>query len=386
MTSLVALALGAAAALLRGRACPGSASRALARPGRRRAASVRSRVHRRRRSPSSSRSATRSTGSADRVHEFRHSGTPDLSAESSRFTFNAGSEPLRHLAGRAGRRRAPTRCSATAAAASEYTYLRERDDAGPEPPRCPQRRAGDCSPSSASSGFAAVRASRSPRRRSACVRARRSGPAAAALRRSRSRAATYWLVHTSVDWFWPYPAMTAPVLALLGSACAPAVRAQARRAGPRVARVWLIAALARARAQHGAARCSPSATSTTPTRAGAPTSAAPTTTSTGRGAQPAQRPARCSPRARSRARPAIASARSRRSRAAADSAPRSGRPTTCSPSSANADPAAARDREIQRRGRARTRSTAEIAALAERLGRRPARPRQLTPAGGGRRH
>ena len=37
-------------------------------------------------------------------------------------------------------------------------------------------------------------------------------------------AGAYWLAHASLDWFWPYPALTAPVFALLGSACAPALR------------------------------------------------------------------------------------------------------------------------------------------------------------------
>lgn len=36
-------------------------------------------------------------------------------------------------------------------------------------------------------------------------------------------AGAYWLVHSSYDWFWNYPAMTAPVLCLLGAAIAPAV-------------------------------------------------------------------------------------------------------------------------------------------------------------------
>jgi tetratricopeptide (TPR) repeat protein len=40
-------------------------------------------------------------------------------------------------------------------------------------------------------------------------------------------AGAYWIVHASLDWFWPYPAVTAPVLALLGSACAPTLRATA---------------------------------------------------------------------------------------------------------------------------------------------------------------
>jgi hypothetical protein len=49
-----------------------------------------------------------------------------------------------------------------------------------------------------------------------------------------------------VDWFWPYPAVTAPVIALLGSACAPAVR-RSREPGVGRGRGWrlgVIAALA----------------------------------------------------------------------------------------------------------------------------------------------
>ncbi len=55
-------------------------------------------------------------------------------------------------------------------------------------------------------------------------RARRLGPSASALAAIALTAGSYWLVHTSVDWFWPYPAVTAPVIALLGSACAPVLR------------------------------------------------------------------------------------------------------------------------------------------------------------------
>ena len=32
--------------------------------------------------------------------------------------------------------------------------------------------------------------------------------------------AAYWLAHSSIDWFWMYPGVTAPVFALLGAACA----------------------------------------------------------------------------------------------------------------------------------------------------------------------
>jgi tetratricopeptide (TPR) repeat protein len=61
------------------------------------------------------------------------------------------------------------------------------------------------------------------------IRARRLGSTAAALAAIALASGTYWLVHTSIDWFWPYPAVTAPLLALLGSACAPLARAAAVR-------------------------------------------------------------------------------------------------------------------------------------------------------------
>ncbi len=57
------------------------------------------------------------------------------------------------------------------------------------------------------------------------IRARRLGPSAAQLSCGALAAGAYWLTHASVDWFWPYPAVTAPALALLGAAAAPAIRA-----------------------------------------------------------------------------------------------------------------------------------------------------------------
>jgi tetratricopeptide (TPR) repeat protein len=56
------------------------------------------------------------------------------------------------------------------------------------------------------------------------MRARRLGGEPAWLSIFALTAGAYWLAHASLDWFWPYPAVTAPVLALLGSACAPALR------------------------------------------------------------------------------------------------------------------------------------------------------------------
>jgi hypothetical protein len=72
------------------------------------------------------------------------------------------------------------------------------------------------------------------------LRVRRLGPDPALLSIIALTAGTYWLVHASVDWFWPYPAITAPVLALVGSACAPALRIVGD-ASRRHGRLWLTA-------------------------------------------------------------------------------------------------------------------------------------------------
>jgi hypothetical protein len=73
------------------------------------------------------------------------------------------------------------------------------------------------------------------------LRARRLGPAGAWVSAFALTAGAYWLVHSSLDWFWPYPAVTAPVFALLGSACAPAVRIDRPPAGRGRARLALAA-------------------------------------------------------------------------------------------------------------------------------------------------
>jgi tetratricopeptide (TPR) repeat protein len=64
------------------------------------------------------------------------------------------------------------------------------------------------------------------------IRSRRSGRASAWLSTFALTAGAYWLFHSSLDWFWPYPVVTAPVFFLLGAACAPAIRAD-REARPR---------------------------------------------------------------------------------------------------------------------------------------------------------
>jgi hypothetical protein len=58
----------------------------------------------------------------------------------------------------------------------------------------------------------------------AALRSLRLGPAQRGLSAVALASAAYWLTHTSVDWFWAYPALTTPVLFLLGAACSPLAR------------------------------------------------------------------------------------------------------------------------------------------------------------------
>jgi O-antigen ligase/polysaccharide polymerase Wzy-like membrane protein len=62
----------------------------------------------------------------------------------------------------------------------------------------------------------------------AIVRAGALGPGSASLATVALTAGSYWLLHSSIDWFWPYPAVSAPVMCLLGAACAPGMRTATR--------------------------------------------------------------------------------------------------------------------------------------------------------------
>ena len=74
------------------------------------------------------------------------------------------------------------------------------------------------------------------------LRSRRVDPPAAGLGAVALAAGAYWLAHTSIDWFWPYPAVTAPVICLAGAACAPALRARLGNGGRTVRRVVIAGA------------------------------------------------------------------------------------------------------------------------------------------------
>jgi O-Antigen ligase len=176
----------------------------------------------------------------DRADEFRSSGTPDLSENSSRFTFNAGSD--RYDAWRVALDDAgDDPLLGDGGGGYQYSYLVKRE--------AQNQNIHDAHSVElevlaelgvvglilfAVAIVAAV---------VGVYRSRQLGPSAASLGAIALSSGAYWLVHTSVDWFWPYPAITAPVLALLGSACAPAVRSPGLPS-TRPWRVWATAALA----------------------------------------------------------------------------------------------------------------------------------------------
>ena len=177
---------------------------------------------------------------SDRYDEFKHAGSPDLSDQSSRFVVNLGSN--RYDTWRVALHElGENPVKGVGGGGYQYAYLRERRE--PTDVRDAHSVEMELLSEFGLVGFllfaAALVAAFV-----GVLRARRLGPSAAGLGAIAFASASYWLVHTSVDWFWPYPAITAPTLALLGCACAPAVRVQARNRGRPLVRWLLIAALA----------------------------------------------------------------------------------------------------------------------------------------------
>jgi O-antigen ligase len=176
----------------------------------------------------------------DRADEFKAGGTPDLSDHSSRFTFNAGSDRYdiwRVALGEA----ASDPLFGDGGGGFQYAYLREREVSTQNLRDAHSVELETLSelglPGLALLVAALIGAA------IGIVRASSLGPSAASLGAIALASGGYWLVHSSVDWFWPYPAITAPVLALAGAACAPAIRTVHRQSTHRW-RGWLFGGLA----------------------------------------------------------------------------------------------------------------------------------------------
>jgi hypothetical protein len=163
---------------------------------------------------------------SDRAEEFQSTGTPQVEGSSTRFAFNAGTERddlWRVALDDAGE----DPLLGTGGGGYYYSYLRERSGEGVQSAHDAHsiefEVLGELGiPGLAMLALALVGAV------GGAVRARRMGPPATALSACALTTAAYWLAHASVDWHWPFPALTAPVLALLGSACAPTILGKAR--------------------------------------------------------------------------------------------------------------------------------------------------------------
>ena len=153
----------------------------------------------------------------DRVDEFLTQGSPGTEGTSSRFGVNAGSERddlWRVALDDAG----DEPLLGSGGGGFQYTYLLGRSEEGIESVRDAHSVELELLTELGIPGLmlfvltvggAVVGA----------WQARRAGAAAAALSAIALTAGAYWLAHSSLDWFWTYPAVTAPVFGLLGSAC-----------------------------------------------------------------------------------------------------------------------------------------------------------------------
>jgi O-antigen ligase len=161
----------------------------------------------------------------ERLEELGSSGTPELGGEESRFGFNATSErPDQWRVAWEDAREEPL--LGQGAGAFQFTYARERDAdlTARDAHSVEMELVGELGfPALVMFAVVVIGAA------AGALRSRTIGPASAALSAGALAAGAYWLAHTSIDWFWVYPAVTAPVFALMGAAAAPALSAARRR-------------------------------------------------------------------------------------------------------------------------------------------------------------
>ena len=163
-----------------------------------------------------------------RVDQFRTEGTPGFEGQSTRFSFNTGTERLDlwdvaiddirsdPLLGNGG-------------GGFQDSYMENRSNATQNAKDAHSVELEVMSELGIP-GFALLALALAGAATGA-LRARRLGPGAASLSAAALTAGTYWLAHASVDWFWTYALLTAPVFMLLGAACAPTLLAPHRGRG-----------------------------------------------------------------------------------------------------------------------------------------------------------
>ena len=176
----------------------------------------------------------------ERLDEFFTQRSPDSDAGSSRFGANAGSERddlWRVALEQAGEEP----LLGTGGGGYHYAYLLHRGEEGIESARDAHSVELEVLSELGIPGLALLALAIAGAAAGAWRR-RRDSPSAAALSACALTAAAYWLGHASVDWFWAYPAVTAPVFAILGSASATAAAEPVERRALRSRRVAVVAA------------------------------------------------------------------------------------------------------------------------------------------------
>jgi hypothetical protein len=154
----------------------------------------------------------------DRAEEFRDAGTPSFEGESTRFTLNAGSN--RYDLWRVGVAEFSDRPLTGGGAGSfRYAYLREREIAH-QTPRDAHSIQVEHLAELGLPGLALL-ATALAGATIAALRSRRLGPGAAATAAGGLAIGAYWFTHSSIDWFWTYPALTGAAMVALGAAAAP---------------------------------------------------------------------------------------------------------------------------------------------------------------------
>ena len=173
----------------------------------------------------------------EQVDEFRTEGSPAFQGQASRFTFSTGTERL-DLWGVALEDAGRDPLFGDGAGGFQYSYARSRSNADQSAKDAHSVELEVLSelglPGLALFGTAIVATV------TGALRSRRLGPAAAGIATAALTSGAYWLTHTSIDWFWTYAGVTAPVFMLLGVACGPAILSERQRrgAGRAMDRAW----------------------------------------------------------------------------------------------------------------------------------------------------